>query len=51
VEVRARPLGLGGRRYLLAVSRDITERRTAERLMQGELDELRRLERTLNESP
>lgn len=51
VEVRARPLDLGGRRYLLAASRDITERRTAERLMQGELDELRRLERTLNEVP
>lgn len=48
-EVRARPLGLRGRRYLLAVSRDITEHRTAERMMQGELDELRRLQRLLSE--
>lgn len=49
VEVRARPLGLRGRRCLLAVSRDISEHRTAERMMQGELDELRRLQRLLSE--
>jgi PAS domain S-box-containing protein len=49
VEVRARPLDLRGKRYLLAVSRDITERRTAERLLRGEFDELRRLERLIGE--
>jgi len=49
VEVRTRPIDLGGRRCLLAVSREIIGRHAAERLMQGELDELRRLQRLVGE--
>ena len=50
LEMRARRVSLRGRRYVLAACRDASEERDAQRLLQGELDELRRLRRALGES-
>ena len=49
VEIRAKPIELAGRRYVLAASRDVSEDRTAERMLQGELDELQRLRRLMDD--
>jgi PAS domain S-box-containing protein len=45
VELRTKRVELRAMPYVLVTSRDISERRTAERLLQGQLDELRRFQR------
>jgi hypothetical protein len=44
VELRAKSIELRGKRYVLSLFRDVTERRRAEQALHEQLDELRRFQ-------